>query len=288
MSWIEVPWQSQPPPGTPINLNHPLAHRLIWFAHFGRGVPFEEWFGEFGTPGSSNLDPVANWMGAVAGSGVDDSNNASCDFVKHDELHVGISEITIMSLAWHRKTTMSGEPTSESTMSYTGTGNDPWDVRWGTDDDVDFLIEADSGNTTYQDNVTDALGPLGENPQQWNLIGGTWRDNNLIGRVNRQVGPGTTSVGPNTGDASATNNPRLLGRQQGQALGWDGYVAFGAVWDRDIGEAAWLEFTKNPWLLFVPQQVFIDTTSVIITDVNTTESWPDGSTGVVATGSGFM
>ena len=31
----------------------------------------------------------------------------------------------------------------------------------------------------------------------------------------------------------------------------------------------------------------INSTNVIITDVNTTEQWPDGSTGLVATGTGF-
>lgn len=60
---------------------------------------------------------------------------------------------------------------------------------------------------------------------------------------------------------------------------------------RDLADVL-TDFMANPWQVFAPQQVPVyfggPTSSVNITDVNTTESWTDGDAGLVITGTGFV
>lgn len=77
------------------------------------------------------------------------------------------------------------------------------------------------------------------------------------------------------------------------------------VWffeDLLVDEGLLREFWKNPWQVFAPQRFFVPMdqgtaivtideeggTTVIITDVNTNETWQDGATGLIVTGTGFV
>lgn len=72
------------------------------------------------------------------------------------------------------------------------------------------------------------------------------------------------------------------------------------IWDREITEEEAAELNKNPWQIFKPQRILIpmvggaieiagegQETTVIITDVNGTETWLDGAENLVISGSGF-
>ena len=79
-------------------------------------------------------------------------------------------------------------------------------------------------------------------------------------------------------------------------------VAFVGVWRRRLTAAEIASHAKNPWQVFAPQRFFVPmddggavvtieegpTTTVIITDVNTNETWQDGATGLIVTGTGFV
>lgn len=77
------------------------------------------------------------------------------------------------------------------------------------------------------------------------------------------------------------------------------------VWffeDLLVDEGMLREFWKNPWQVFAPQRFFVPMdqgtaivtideeggSTVIITDVNTNETWQDGATGLIVTGTGFV
>jgi hypothetical protein len=67
-------------------------------------------------------------------------------------------------------------------------------------------------------------------------------------------------------------------------------VVFDDITDLSFGR----DLTVNPWQLFQPHIMMLPvvaaaaSSSVSITDVNTTESWTDGDTGLIATGTGFV
>jgi hypothetical protein len=77
------------------------------------------------------------------------------------------------------------------------------------------------------------------------------------------------------------------------------------VWffDDSLRETHLRQFFANPWQVFAPQRIVTPVsggrrvievqdegpaTSVLITDVNGTESWTDGNTGLIITGTGFV
>ncbi len=72
----------------------------------------------------------------------------------------------------------------------------------------------------------------------------------------------------------------------------EGIIACCAMWARRLREEEVKALWDNPWQIFEPIRVPIYAPAAsggpIITDVNTTESWTDGDSGLIITGSNFV
>ena len=105
----------------------------------------------------------------------------------------------------------------------------------------------------------------------------------------------TTSAPDNFSSETVYN----LGVQFNTTDALTGTWTFLAFWDRALQPTEMAAMTANPWQIFKSRELYIPMTPgdiliteegnlVLITDVNTTESWTDGDTGLVITGSGFV
>jgi hypothetical protein len=255
---IRIPWTRQPPAGTPIRKDG-VGEGLIWFAHFGRnGIPWEEYNNEGGVWSANNLDGTHRSKiidGMWVGEFPNDQTNGGVDFPQHMALASGHLELTAMCYAKHKQTVAAA---SESCMAYAGTGSDAWDCNLNTSGDWRWRFDiADVAQTATLVNGMDPASG-GADPQKWNLLGGTWSNQLTTARVNKLKSTAVaTAAGVNTANNAADNDPRLGQRQNGATDSWDGYVAWGAVWSRDIGDGAWDALVDNPWLLFEPQVIWI-------------------------------
>lgn len=85
------------------------------------------------------------------------------------------------------------------------------------------------------------------------------------------------------------NGNLCIGHRQAEVRTWDGDIHYVALFNtkKDITEIE--KFRRNPWQIFKPQLILLPSVTLIsITDVNTTESWTDGDTGLIITGTGFV
>ena len=245
---LRIPWTEQPPPGTPLDEEHPLYQHLIFFADFKDGAPFEHVSQEYGVYNINAIGQAIEDIGIV-GQFDDGQNNGGADFVKHDELHGGLAQVTVMSYAKRNNDLINS---TESTMAYAGSGSDPWDISIAPDGDLRFRIEI--LDTKSIDELTQSAG--GYDLSEWNIMGGTWDGTTIVARANKVWGSGTASdTGTLTAGSASTNNPRLGQRQNGATDSWYGWVAFGAVWSVDIGDDWWSSLSDNPWQLYKPMEI---------------------------------
>jgi hypothetical protein len=160
-----------------------------------------------------------------------------------------------MCYARHKKTVAAAQ---ESCFAYAGTGSDAWDCNLNTSGDWRFRI--DIATVVQTGPLVNGLDPAsgGADPQQWNMLGGTWSNQLIVGRVNKLKGtPTATDAGGITAGTAGSNNPRIGAQTSGSTASWDGWVAWGAIWTRDIGDEAWNALVDNPWLLFEPRLIWI-------------------------------
>jgi hypothetical protein len=243
-----IPWTEQPPPGTPLDTQHPLYQHLIFFADFKDGAPFEHISQEYGVYNINAIGHAIEDIGIV-GQFDDGQNDGGADFVKHDELHDGLAQVTSMSYAKRNNDSINS---TESTMAYAGSGSDPWDISIAADGDLRFRIEILDTKST--DELTQSAGDY--DLSEWNIMGGTWDGTTVVARANKVWGSGTASdTGTLSAGSAATNNPRLGQRQNGATDSWYGWVAFGAVWNIDIGDDWWSSLSDNPWQLYEPMEI---------------------------------
>jgi hypothetical protein len=282
---MRIPWTSQPPVGYGVNWENPITRNLIWLAHFGRGVPYEETLGEMGTF-SANANGLIREDGILAGDFPDGQTNGGCDWPQHPDRHSGHSALTIMCYAKRDNNTPNS---TESPMAYAGTGSDAWDCSMAADGTLRFRFDI----TDVAQEATLSQGSLWDY-SEWNIFGGTWESADVqYARANKDKGSANNPAdGTNTANNAAGNNPRLGQRQNGATDSWFGQVAWGAVWSRALTDAEWNYIVDHPWELFAPQRVYapveLISTGPTITDVDTDETWDDGDTGLVITGTGFV
>ena len=212
---------------------------------------------------------------------------AMIQYPRHDDIHHELAAYTIMTYAKSRVATVAA---NETPISHAGGGADPWQTARQSSDD--WRCEVTSTTASYQDTVTDGLLSGGRNdPQRWNLMGGTWTDDLLIARINYDKGSGTATVGVTDNGLTANNQVHIGGDSTGSTATWDGWIAYGAMWDRALTDPEWNSVVKNPWSLFEPQTIWIPegaAAGVVITVVDTDDTWDDGDTGLIATGTGFI
>lgn len=252
-----IPWTRQPPPGTPINWRNPITRGLKFFATSNRGVPWEEVRNERGTfsSGSGIIEPTDRGLAMEQPL---NTASAQIQFPKHDEIWSGLSEITIMVYAKNRKGLIASSG-AEDPMAHSGGGaDDPWNIRWaGTEN---WLSVVNTGTADYIDSITDALHETdGVDPRNWNILGATWGNNLLVGRVNRTKSSGTVTVGTMVVSGNAGNQIYIGNSTATGNNSWDGWVNFGAVWNRALSDAEWNSMVDYPWQLWQPRTQIIPT-----------------------------
>jgi len=282
-----------------IDWKNPLTTGLKFFGSFHEGYPYDYVAREHGIPGSAwrGMDPVDGVM-AMTINDLDGRTNA-VEFPKHDEIYNGISECTIMCFTRNRSSTVAA---GQRPYGYMGTGNDPFYLSLGNDGNFAAIIRT---TVASYSSVGADYNVVGVEPDRWALWGATWKNDTLTGRWQhrKDTSPTATSGVMVDADVNADNVPRLGSANVGGTNSWDGWVAFGAFWDRALTDGEWNAMVDHPWQIFAPQRYFVPTigeviitestpeapSTVIITSVNSgTNTWQDGATGITIAGSGFV
>jgi hypothetical protein len=244
-------WTKQPPAGAKIDWSNPITSGLKFFGSFHEGFPYEYVKQEHGIPGSAwrGMDPV-DGVNAMTINDLDGRSNA-VEFPKHDEIYNGISECTIMCFTRNRNSTVAS---GQRPFGHMGTGNDPFYLSLGNDGNfVIFLLTTVSNYSSVPaDYTTD-----GVDADRWALWGGTWKNDTLTGRwqYRKDSSPTATSGVMADVDTNTDNVPRLGSANVGGTNSWNGWVAFGAFWDRALTDVEWNAMVDNPWQIFEPREI---------------------------------
>lgn len=238
-----------------IDWTNPITKGLIWYADFSTGQPYEWIRGEAGyIETNSKIEPGPE-MSRPCYWGVPQQTDSLAIFPKGDDRLNGLSEITLMSLAKNSSTSNAGG-TNQTLMGHGGTGADPYKSDWQATHDVRIWVYA---TAQYESVITDGLDvSAGENPQEWNLIGGTWGNDLLTARVNRRkdLTP-TATTGTMQVDSAANQRPFVGGYSEVNDQGWGGWIAFSAIWNRELSDTEWNSMVDNPWQIFKSREVMV-------------------------------
>ena len=284
----EVPWTEQPPPGTALNYQHPVMADAVFLRTgdrinlingkepdtIGSSTPYVQT--EMGLAvDCGNADPDE-----YADDGFDGADRVTCyALVKFNSLTTGNNENRLIFRP------ISGSTHSES--DFTLDVGDIHDVGVSrvlgvadTGADADDLAE---GNT---DLVIDT----------WYCLALRWVSGREIQCFVNGALDGTSLNTRTYTMASAGSIKEIwVGGRSGATDDVDGEIAFVAAFRGYHSLDQIASISANPWQLFEPRYQPLLMTSedeeaatVVITDVNTTESWDDGDTGLIATGTGFV
>lgn len=299
---IERPWTSRPPWGTPIDMTHPLARELKRFVMFDSGdIGYDFVQGVFGVPqanyGSNSVTKYGRAQNVIQSTGTQvhewpDEATVIKNF--------GTLGHTFMALA---RSDTAGTPSAKPNQEFIAAGetagtDDLWNYRLLTDGSPRYTIYYDNGTIANSESPY----PTGKDATDWCFHGGTWDAdrNEIICRIDRaqDATPGSVPGTVGVGDSSTIFS---VGSNGSSSASWDGDIVFAAEWLRPLSDTEWDQMIDNPWQIFVPQKVLVAISidaagNVVITDVansgetpgSGSESWDDGSTGNVITGTGFL
>ncbi len=147
-------------------------------------------------------------------------------------------------------------------------------------------------------NYSSSLG-INTNELQWvgyRFSGSQLQDFTILSDDLEESATGTASV--NTIRESTTENLIFGDPYSFTLTGLRGHFIIGAMF-RNASTWVAREFMRNPWQVFERSAIIVplipsvevveeEATTVIITDVDGDETWTDGDSGLVATGSGFL
>jgi hypothetical protein len=296
---ITEPWKQVPPPGTQIDWSNPITADMQILADFADGWPVNRVTNQVGSIGDGSPYVTAQELGMVAHVDEELSPNDIFVLPKIDHAVVGRDELTIFALV---KSDSNPVAVDGYAFGYGGTGFDPFYIGESGTDDVECRVTVDG--TVYADVLTDGIlnGPGAANV--WHVIAAKWSAtaNTLYTYCNKVKSSGTATGGGSvlSGDVSTNNRPCLGANHPTAGSPYTGHIAMCVQWSRELSDAEIFSLVDNPWQLYQPQRTFVVvdgfSTGPVITDVansgespgSGTETWPDGSTGNVITGTGFM
>ena len=287
----------KPPVGTPINFTHPMAKDLIFFCMMDRaGNQIDLVNGKEGiisdSGGGATVELVATNRGLAQDFEMVQGQHKGFDF--GDTGGFGIYEPNALTIVAKIRPDNGFEVDSGwsrviSKRNAVG-GDDNYAL--GFSNASTFFIRVN----TVSAQIT-ASGSVGDQECDVALIAGP--NASAIGYLwNLTKGESYTASMAGASINGSTGN-LCIGHRQDEARGWDGIIHYVAIWNKQKTEAFVEAFRRNPWQIFGSQRILIPMTAaavveelgpettVFITDVNTTESWDDGDTGLIITGSGF-
>ena len=172
------------------------------------------------------------------------------EFLDYGDRYDGMPTLTVLALAKNRKDAIAATGL-ESIISKSGSGDDPYQVLWGQDENYHFSVDTTDNNTSdaISDIIIDGLS-AGQTPaDQWNVLGGTYDGSTVLARINKVKGSGSAATGS---VAPETLNSFTIGL--GGTATWDGWIATGAVWERALSDDEWNSLVDNPWQLFLVEE----------------------------------
>ena len=255
---------------------------------FFNGRPWEHVLNEPGTFDIATTHGIRSTQHGPAYYGLNETNaDQGVFFKKHDEFYNGVSALTALCLARNDKKTTDTWAGLEFPWCHGGSGNDGWTLRYNTGNPrfsmynstpTQYAVEYDLTGTDYESD-------------QWLVTGGYWDDvnNEVVCRVMYdQTAPEATTGNPSI-DPDAGQTPWVGTSAGGASQSWQGDVALGCYWERVLSQEEWNSMVDNPWQIFQSKvEVYDLVVPVVITDVDGDETWDDGSTGLVITGTGLI
>jgi len=256
---IKCPWTKKPPPGTKINMLHPMVKDMFFFCAMNRnGDQVNLIDGRIGvvdtgvTPAETKLiatpyglvqdfefaDESSWWafnFGNTGGSGAYEPDELTIitQARPENEAHGGGSRII-------SKRTVAGG--SDDYALYLGSIMSEWKFRVNGNDSSG---EIDPPDLTLFNNILFDLALAVDSTSQENFAWTPERGGQ------RYTGTATgTSVNGSTGDL-------CLGFRQGEARQFDGTIHYVAMWNIKKDEGFINDFRKNPWQIFEPRKIFI-------------------------------
>lgn len=243
MGLIPQPWQSKPPPGTPINWSHPLAQGLVLCFAFNEGG------------GNSLVDLTAGqlcaisgdvftWTSTIDGSGANQGGNgftAGWNFVN-------VAYATVFKRFQC--------PAAGSIMGLAGF------QQGGAYDKQIYLSSSSVPTFSIYDGIsTKTVTASAITPGQTYNVAGVARVGNIYVYVDGvEYGPTSTGVSY-TGYTAGTPNMRdglLGGTSFGNVLS-----SLTAFWSRPLSQVEIASFSVNPWQIFQPMNVFTAAAAVL-------------------------
>ena len=299
-------WQRKPPPGIPIDRSHPMAKDLVFFCKFDEADNqtdlVHNQVGSKLETGTSTVDRIK-----AAGPFGDNlvqtwnqagSNRAGFDFGDREEYRLAGGSFTIMA-RWRDTGTYASGWSRVVSRRMTSPGNDEYAVIMQSADNFysrvagsDHLLQLTGRN----------ISPYGWMDSYVRFDTTIPTTNQILQKVwDLTHGQSWVGVGTESGEISDGTGHLCIGHRQEEQRVWDGEIDYVAIWktpyDLDWAE----EFRANPWQIFKRRTILVpmtgqavvvevapDGTTVIITDVNTNETWQDGATGLIVTGTGFV
>lgn len=293
-------WTHTPPAGTQIDWSNPITADLQILGDFIDGWPVNRVTQEVGSIGDGSPYVTAHEIGMVAH--VDEAGSPNDIFVlpKIDHAVVGRNAVTFLALV---RSDSNPVAVDGYAFGYAGTGFDPFFIGESSTDDVEGRITVDG--TVYADVLTDGILNGPGRADVFHVIAGKWSSsaNTLYTYCNKVKSGGTATGGGSvlSGDVSTNNRPTLGSNHPTAGSPYTGLIAYCAQWSRELSDDEIYSLVDNPFQLYQPQRTFIPiefavATPPVITDVansgetpgSGTETWQDGSTGNVITGTGFM
>lgn len=288
----------KPPAGTKINRQHPMAKDMFFFCALDRnGDQVDLINGTVGvrdSSGSSTAELIPTpyglahdfeFTGADEWNGFNFGNTGGSGVLEPDAL-------TIIARFKPEDETDGGGSRIISKR-----------IAAGGNEDYAVYLSSDKLSMRYRINGSeDAIDPSGRGE----LLGATFvaaltvdstgQDNYLwdldLGVLDRDINQTGATVNGGTGDL-------CIGFRQGEDRQFDGIIHYVAMWNKKKSQAFIDAFRRNPWQIFKHQIIYVPLipgivsiqegpgTTVIITDVNGDETWVDGATGLIITGTGF-
>lgn len=285
----------KPPVGTPLNLQHPMVKDMVFFCVLNR---------------SEEVDLINNIVGDRIGGGdmslVTTSKGITTDWNNFETNTTvgfdfgntvggsGVYEPTELTIIASVRTGSVADAGGSRIISKRQgvTSNDDYCIYWigdiityrinGSDDVINPTGIGDLDNRSFE--VAMAAASSGQDNYFWDLEG-TGEQHDLA----------------NSGVPVNTSNGNLcVGHRESNDRSWNGLIHYVAMWRVKKDQAFIEAFRANPWQVFQQQRILIPMTAaevveqlgpdttVFVTDVNTTESWNDGDTGLPITGTGFV
>lgn len=295
---VKRPWTRQPPPGTRIDNSNPLAKNLTRFVTFYMGgVGYDAFNNEQPIPNTAYQGVIGTLEGTASSHPLT-TGSAELELVERPRYETGMqsSGFTFMSKARNKVDGALANQEFVAGMFGGGAGGNPWAWRLTVSGTPTFSIYTDGGTT----NNSSAPLPTGYDARDWHTFGGIMDYPNSTCYVDYTPDSTPVDLTGLTVDDVGAGGAMHIGAGGSATSSWNGEILYCATWKRALSQAEWDSMVANPWQIFEPEKVLvaieITPAGVVITDVANSgetpgagsESWDDGSTGNVITGTGFL